>query len=82
MNFDKQDTYNKVVDIVASTLAVEKGTIRPESRFEQLGADSLDVLEIIMKLEEGFGVEIDDQKAAQMATVQDTVDYVQTIRTR
>ena len=50
--FDKQDTYNKVIDIIASKLKIEKETINPQSGLQDLGADSLDMVEIIMKLEE------------------------------
>lgn len=82
MAMDKQDTYNKVIDIVAATLTVEKESIRPESKFEQLGADSLDMLEILMKLEEQFGIEIDDTKAAKITTIEEAVDNIQQLRSK
>lgn len=82
MNFERQDTYNKIVDIVSATLAIEKNTITPQSKFETLGADSLDMLSMIMKFEENFGVEIDDTQAAKITTVQEAVDALQGMRTK
>lgn len=73
---ERHDIQNKVVDIVAEVLNIDKSSIKPESKFEDLGADSLDTLQIIVKLEEQFDIEIDDEKAAQITTIQQTVDNI------
>jgi len=77
---DKQDTYSKVVTIVAQTINVDKNTILLESSLEGLGADSLDMLEIIMKFEETFGIEISDDAAENMVTVSDVVQKIEELR--
>ncbi len=81
-DFDKQNTQDKVVAIVAAKLSIDKGTIKTDSTLVDLGADSLDLVEIIMKLEEQFGIEIDDAKAEQFKNIIDVVDYVHSIRTK
>jgi len=70
-------TFEQVQEIVASQLGVEKPEIKPESSFaNDLGADSLDTVELVMALEEKFGVEIPDEDAEKIATVKDAVDYI------
>ncbi len=80
--FDKQNTQDKVVAIIADKLSIDKKSITPTANLQDLGADSLDLVEIIMKLEEQFGIEIDDAKAEQLKNVQDVVNYVHGIRTK
>jgi len=74
-----QEIFNKVQGIVAEQLEIQdRDTIKPESKFaEDLGADSLDVVELVMALEEEFGLEIPDEAAEQIATVQAAVDYIE-----
>lgn len=74
-----QETFNKVKDIVAEQLEIQdKETIKAESKFaEDLGADSLDVVELVMALEEEFDLEIPDEAAEKIATVQAAVDYIE-----
>jgi acyl carrier protein len=81
-NFDSKETSAKVIGIVAEILNTDSATIKADSTFESLGADSLDMLEIIMKLEEAFGIEISDDQAAQIKTVGEAVDNIQKIRTK
>ncbi len=81
-DFDRQDTLNKVTAIVADKLSIEKDIITRQSTLQELGADSLDLVEIIMKLEEQFGIEIDDEKAEQLKDVQEVTDYVHSLRTK
>ena len=70
-------TFEQVQDIVASQLGVKKAEVNPEASFaEDLGADSLDTVELVMALEEEFGVEIPDEDAEKIATVQNAVDYI------
>lgn len=67
----------RVKEIIADQLGVSVGQIKPESKFvDDLGADSLDVVELIMAFEEEFGVEIPDEDAEKISTVQDVLDYI------
>jgi acyl carrier protein len=71
------DTLSKVQDIVAAQLGVEVSEVKPEASFaNDLGADSLDTVELVMALEEEFGIEIPDEDAEGIATVQNAVDYI------
>jgi acyl carrier protein len=68
----------KVKQIVLQQLGVEGEEISTASSFvDDLGADSLDRVELIMALEETFGIEIPDEAAEKLVTVQDAVDYIQ-----
>lgn len=78
--FDIQDTFQKVADIIAQKLSIDKSKITPQSTLQDLGADSLDIVEIIMKVEEQFNIEIDDEKAERMKNVEDVVKYVDALR--
>lgn len=67
----------RLTKIVAEQLGVEESKIVPSARFtEDLNADSLDLVEMIMSLEEEFGVEIPDEDAEKILTVQDALDYI------
>jgi acyl carrier protein len=81
-HFDKADTSNKVIEVIAQKLKIDKNTITPISTLQDLGADSLDLVEIVMKLEEVFGIEINDADAEKLHNVNDVVEYVQTLRTK
>ena len=68
----------KVKDIIAEQLGVKKEEIKPESSFiDDLGADSLDTVEVVMALEEEFGVEIPDEDAEKITTVGEASKYIQ-----
>ena len=70
-------TFEKVRDIVVEQLGVDAGGVAVESTFiDDLGADSLDIVELIMAFEEEFGTEIPDEAAEKMKTVQDVVTYI------
>lgn len=70
-------TQEKVVEVVVEQLGVKKEDVRPEARFiEDLGADSLDTVELVMSLEEEFGIEIPDEDAEKAKTVGDVVNYI------
>ncbi|MFT3915364.1 MAG: acyl carrier protein [Anaeromyxobacteraceae bacterium] len=69
----------KVKNIIADQLGVGEDEIKPTSSFiEDLGADSLDIVELVMAMEEEFEVEIPDEEAENIKTVQDAINYVTT----
>lgn len=71
------ETFEKVKKIVADQLSVDAQTINPQSNFaNDLGADSLDTVELVMALEEEFDIEIPDEAAEKITTVQEAVDYI------
>ncbi len=68
----------KLVDLIAEKLGVEPEEVTPEARFiEDLGADSLDIVELIMDLEDEFEMEIPDEEAEKLTTVGDAIHYIQ-----
>ena len=68
---------NRVKEIIVEQLGVEADQIKPEAAFiEDLGADSLDTVELIMALEEEFSIEIPDEEAEKIRTVGDAVNYL------
>ncbi|MBD2040876.1 acyl carrier protein [Microcoleus sp. FACHB-672] len=73
----QEEIFSRVKKIVADQLEVEASDIKPESNFaNDLGADSLDTVELVMALEEEFDIEIPDEAAEGILTVQATVDYI------
>lgn len=67
----------KVIKIVADQLNVEESEVSPDSSFvDDLGADSLDTVELVMAFEEEFGIEIPDEDAEKIQTVQNAIDYI------
>jgi acyl carrier protein len=73
-----EDNLTRLQDIVGKQLGIDRNKIKPEADFgKQLGADSLDVVELVMAIEDEFDIEIEDQAASQIATVQDALDYIE-----
>ena len=69
--------FEKLKKIIAEVLNLSEEEIRPDSTFvDDLGADSLDVFQIIMGIEEEFDIEIDNEEAEKITTVQDAVDQI------
>ena len=67
----------KVKEIIVDQLGVSADEVKPEAKFvDDLGADSLDLTELIMAMEEEFGIEIADEDAQKIIKVQDAIDYV------
>jgi acyl carrier protein len=68
----------KVKQIVVEQLGVDEGEVTPKASFvDDLGADSLDQVELVMAFEEGFDLEIPDDAAEKIRTVQDAIDYIE-----
>ena len=73
-----KETLEKVRAIVTQQLCIEEKVISPNDNFStDLGADSLDVVELVMALEEGFDIEIPDESAAEISTVQEAANFIQ-----
>lgn len=71
------DIFDRVKRIIVDRLGVEEAEIKPESSFkEDLGADSLDVVELVMELEDEFEIEISDEDAEKINTVGEVVEYI------
>jgi acyl carrier protein len=71
----------EMMDIIVEQLSVEKDKVVPNASFvDDLGADSLDLVELIMAMEESFDIEIPDEDAEKIVTVQDAVDYVNKLK--
>ncbi|HKY69821.1 MAG TPA: acyl carrier protein [Gammaproteobacteria bacterium] len=68
----------RVTDIVVEQLGLEKEKVTPESKFvDDLGADSLDTVELVMALEDEFSIEIPDEEAEKISTLRDAINYVE-----
>ena len=70
--------FEKMQELIAEQLGVEAEKVTPESSFiEDLGADSLDLVELIMALEEEYDIEIPDEDSVGLKTVQDAINYIE-----
>ncbi len=71
------ENFDKLKEILVDVLGVSEDDVKPESKFvDDLGADSLDLVELIMAFEDKFGIEISDEEAEKMVTVKDVLDYI------
>ena len=71
---------DKIKKIIAEKLSVEMAEVVPEASFvDDLGADSLDLVELVMTMEEEFDTDISDEDAEQLVTVQDAIKFVQAL---
>ncbi|MDD2554785.1 MAG: acyl carrier protein [Syntrophaceticus sp.] len=73
---NEQDVFEKVKSIVTEQLGVEGKEVTNVASFEELNADSLDVVELIMAFEEEFELEISDEEAEKIQTIGEVVDYI------
>ncbi len=72
-----QEIEKKVIKIIAEKLGIDEEEVKPEASFiDDLGADSLDIVELVMELEEEYGIEIPDEDAEKIKTVQDAINYI------
>ena len=77
-----QEIEKKVKEIIIEQLGVKSSDVAADASFvDDLGADSLDTVELVMKFEEDFDIEIPDEDAEQIQTVQDAINYIQTHHT-
>ncbi len=68
---------DRVIEIICDQLTLDRAQVTPESSFlEDLGADSLDIVQLIMALEEEYGLEISDEEAEKIRNVRDIIDYI------
>lgn len=73
--------FDEVRDVVVEQLSAEPESVKLDSKIiEDLGADSLDVVELVMALEEKFGIEIPDSEAEKLISIQDVVSYIEKIQ--
>ena len=74
---DVENIKSRVIKIVVEQLGVNEDEVTPEASFvDDLGADSLDTVELVMALEEEFGTEIPDEEAEKIRTIQQAIDYI------
>lgn len=72
------DNLTRLQNIVGKQLGIDSERVKPEADFgKELGADSLDVVELVMAIEDEFEIEIEDQAASKIATVQNALDYIE-----
>ena len=72
-----EDLESRIIEIIAEQLGMDSAEIESESMYvDDLGADSLDIVELIMALEEEFEVEVPDEEAEKLLTIQQTVEYI------
>ena len=77
MSMTQDQIKEKVQDIICNQLGIEKEKVVESASFtKDLGADSLDVVELVMAFEEEFSIDIDDDKAGQMQTVENVIEYI------
>ena len=74
---DESKIFDKIKEITVTQLGIDADDIKPDATFiDTLGADSLDVVDLVMAFEEAFEIDIDDEDAGEIATVQNAIDFI------
>lgn len=81
-SFTREDTVQKVTSIIEEKLSIPGGSVTTASTFKDLGADSLDIVELIMSFEEEFGIEIKDDDAEKITTVEEAINHIHAMRSK
>ena len=77
MGMDRNEVQSKVIAIIVEQLGIEEAEVKEESNFiDDLGADSLDTVELVMAFEEEFDLEIPDEEAEKITTVTEAIDHI------
>ncbi|MBU3918142.1 acyl carrier protein [bacterium] len=77
MSVDRSEIQKKVIEIITEQLGIEEDGLKEESNFiDDLGADSLDTVELVMAFEEEFDLEIPDEEAEKITTVKEAIDHI------
>jgi acyl carrier protein len=75
------ENFLRLQTIIGEQLGIEPSKVKPNANFtKELGADSLDVVELVIKIEYDFDIDIDDQYASQISTLQDVLTYIEKIK--
>lgn len=72
----KMSVQDKVIEIIADQLGVSAGEVTPDKTFDELGADSLAVVELVMAFEDEFDVEVEESQASELKTVKAAIDFL------
>jgi len=80
MTLSQEEIKSKLLQIISEQLKIDKNSINPNSSLDILGADSLDRVEIIMKIEEEFGLEISDEDADKLASLDQAIKYISDLK--
>lgn len=75
-----ENVFEIVKEMIVDRFGVQEDTVTPTMTFNDLGADSLDIVELVMELENRFEVTFDDEKIEQLANVGDAVQYIETLK--
>lgn len=77
---DRADITKKVIDLVCETLECDPADVQEDTAFEDLGADSFDLLELVTAMEDEFHAELDDESLKSIKTVKDAVDAIESVQ--
>lgn len=77
---ENQNTLNTVREMIVDRFGVQEDKVNSEMTFEDLGADSLDVVELVMELEDHFNIQFDDERIEELSTVGDAVRYIDELK--
>lgn len=76
----EMQTFEQVKAMILENFTVDESKVTPTMTFEDLGADSLDMVEFVMGIEESFDIEFDDERIEDLTNIQDAVDYIDQLR--